>query len=190
MQKDQSVLRCFPAFTAKLFTKHRSIDMRLCRALFSAVAWRLIVLSLLSATGSSRLWAQVDPNIENGLHPFGSYVGSDIDTVSLTSGNLSLRIPLFSIPQRGNLKATVMIGLGRTSYYISPTCYTPQDTCTANWNPVGDYAGPSLFVDDGRADSFFNGGLRSVPLEILSAVNLALAVVLFRHPIADQHRLV
>ncbi len=45
--------------------------------------------------------AQQNPNLEQGLKPYGSYQGGNIDAVSLTNGNLSLQIPLVSYPQRG-----------------------------------------------------------------------------------------
>src|SRR5204862_797507 len=41
------------------------------------------------------------PQFEIGLKPYGSYHGGDIDSVSLTNGNLTLHIPLYSYPQRG-----------------------------------------------------------------------------------------
>ena len=45
--------------------------------------------------------AQDLPEFEIGLKPFGTYHGGDIDNVSITNGNLTLDIPLFSYPQRG-----------------------------------------------------------------------------------------
>jgi len=45
--------------------------------------------------------AQVSPNLEQGIKPYGSYHGGDIDSVSLLNGNLFVKIPLYSLPQRG-----------------------------------------------------------------------------------------
>ena len=48
-------------------------------------------------------FGQMAPNTENGIKSFGSYQGTDIDTVNLQSGNVAFHIPLFSYPQRGKL---------------------------------------------------------------------------------------
>jgi RHS repeat-associated protein len=45
--------------------------------------------------------AQQNANLEQGLKPFGLYQGGDLDSVSMTNGNLTLHIPLVSYPQRG-----------------------------------------------------------------------------------------
>jgi RHS repeat-associated protein len=43
----------------------------------------------------------ITPDIEEGMKPYGSFHGGDIDQVSLSSGKLELNIPLVSYPQRG-----------------------------------------------------------------------------------------
>lgn len=44
---------------------------------------------------------QVDVNVDQGLRPYGSFMGGNLDSISLTNGNLMLHIPLVSYPQRG-----------------------------------------------------------------------------------------
>jgi YD repeat-containing protein len=44
--------------------------------------------------------AQQNANLEEGLKPYGSFKAGQIDSVNLLNGNLSVRIPLFSYPQR------------------------------------------------------------------------------------------
>src|SRR5260370_6851564 len=56
----------------------------------------LVVLSLARGARAQQLY---DGN--QNLPPFGSFHGSDFDIVSLQNGNLHLRIPVLSIPQRG-----------------------------------------------------------------------------------------
>ncbi len=47
-------------------------------------------------------FAQTQPNVANGFHPYGSYEGGSIDSVNLQNGNLILHVPMpFSYPQRG-----------------------------------------------------------------------------------------
>jgi RHS repeat-associated protein len=45
--------------------------------------------------------AQVSPDLEQGMKPYGSYHGGAIDQVSLTNQNLTLQAPLFAYSQRG-----------------------------------------------------------------------------------------
>jgi RHS repeat-associated protein len=48
------------------------------------------------------LQAQTAPDLENGFKNYGSYHGSDIDTVNLMNGNLMVHIPMpWTYPQRG-----------------------------------------------------------------------------------------
>lgn len=63
------------------------------------VAGCLLLLCLFSFVPTSN--AQTDVNLEQGLSPYGSYMSSNMDSVSLTNGNLMVHIPLVSYPQRG-----------------------------------------------------------------------------------------
>lgn len=57
------------------------------------------LLLILTAT---LVCGQTEPNLETGFKPYGSYHGSDTDSVSLMSGNLTIHIPMGpSYPQRG-----------------------------------------------------------------------------------------
>lgn len=66
------------------------------RALLSLLSVALFSLAVAPAAR-----AQGDPTTEQGLKPYGSYQAGDIDNVSLTSGKLYVRIPLWTAPQRG-----------------------------------------------------------------------------------------
>lgn len=72
----------------------------------SAKLWVLLGVVL---AGSFSALAQNNPNEEQGLKPYDSFHGGDLDSVSLTSGALSLHIPLASFPQRGNLDLSFMM---------------------------------------------------------------------------------
>lgn len=61
----------------------------------------MIVFTVFLSFASTFAFAQADVNVEQGTKPYGSYMGGDIDSVSLTNGNLNLHIPLVSYPQRG-----------------------------------------------------------------------------------------
>jgi hypothetical protein len=59
------------------------------------------------------LRAQVDPMLEQGIKPFGGY-SSDFESISMVNGGLTIHIPLFSYPQRGN-KITLNLRLNYES---------------------------------------------------------------------------
>jgi hypothetical protein len=58
-----------------------------------SVALVVVVLSTLVV-------AQTQPALENGFKAYGSYDGSNLDTVNVMNGNLILHIPMpFTYPQ-------------------------------------------------------------------------------------------
>ena len=86
---------------------------------------------MLSITGV--LLAQNNPNLENGVVPFGSYDGGDFDSINLFTGNLAIHIPLFNYPQRGTLPGQVDIVSNTKNFYVLQTCNTQLETCTLAW---------------------------------------------------------
>lgn len=65
---------------------------------------RLFVFAILLVSFSfvrSPLRAQNNADVALGLTPYQSFHGGDIDAVNLTNGNLFVKIPLISYPQRG-----------------------------------------------------------------------------------------
>jgi hypothetical protein len=49
----------------------------------------LLILASLLSLFSGMLRAQDNPNLQNGLVPFGSYDGGNFDTINLSNGNLT-----------------------------------------------------------------------------------------------------
>src|SRR5690348_15745138 len=79
--------------------------------------------------------AQNDPSLDTGLKPYGSYHGGDLDSVSLTNGNLTLHIPLAGYPQRGNLGYTPrIIYNSKGGWYVVPNCNSTTGVCAPYWN--------------------------------------------------------
>ena len=73
------------------------------------------------------LFAQALPDIENGFKAYGSYDGSNLDTVNLMNGNLMLHIPMpFSYPQRGKINPRNLLTV--TSKGWSVQCNTPPNS--------------------------------------------------------------
>jgi RHS repeat-associated protein len=85
-------------------------------------------------------FAQNNPNEEQGLKPYDSFHGGDLDSVSLTNGGLVLHLPLASFPQRGNLDLSFMVRFSSKQWYVHTHCTNnPRggQNCTYNWAPMG-----------------------------------------------------
>src|SRR5581483_901280 len=67
----------------------------------SFVQFFVLVCFFLAVLAAAPCLAQTSPNLEQGFKPYGSYQGGNIDSVSLTNGNVILHIPIVSYPQRG-----------------------------------------------------------------------------------------
>jgi RHS repeat-associated protein len=107
------------------------------------VSSRLIGFVACIFTLCPSLFAQNNPNLENGLVPFGAYDGGDFDSINLYTGNLALHIPLFNYPQRGTLPGQIQIVGNTKSFYVVQTCNTQLQTCTLRWN-IPPTLGPQI----------------------------------------------
>src|SRR5258708_7998070 len=76
--------------------------------------------------------AQNNPNEEQGLKPYDSWHGGDLDSVSLTNGGLVLHIPLVSFPQRGNLDLSFSVVFSNKQWQK----HTAPKTGVVSWNPL------------------------------------------------------
>jgi YD repeat-containing protein len=75
--------------------------------------------------------AQTNPNLQTGLTPYGSFAGGGVDTVSLTNGNLTLHVPLFSYPQRGSQGVNGLLKYNGKEWYVYQICN--YGICTDTW---------------------------------------------------------
>ena len=85
--------------------------------------------------------AQTNVNEEQGIKPYDSFHGGDLDSVSMTNGGLVLHIPLVSFPQRGNLDLGFSVFASSKSWYMrvnAVECANPNDPngCTPFWVPI------------------------------------------------------
>jgi RHS repeat-associated protein len=90
----------------------------------------LAALTLL--TSSTALFAQLDP-MATDARPFAALDGSGIDAVSPVNGSVQVKIPLWSIQQRGNLSLDFFIRYASGSFSKTETCLPGvggQSTCT------------------------------------------------------------
>ncbi len=84
-------------------------------------SWVLAFCACLILLCSSVAIAQTTPDVEQGVKPYGSYHGGDIDSVNLSNGNLILHVPLLSYPQRGGqLPFTFYIQYNNKGYRAVP----------------------------------------------------------------------
>ena len=91
--------------------------------------------------GTVPVLAQTNVNEEQGMKPYDSFHGGDLDSISMTNGGMVLHIPLVSYPQRGNLDLTFSVYANTKQWYlrVNPVaCANPFDPngCTPVWVPI------------------------------------------------------
>lgn len=90
------------------------------------------------------------PDEEQGLKPFGTFDGSDIDSVSMTNGGVTIDAPVFSYPQRGDsIKLDFRIIYGDHNWQLSfcSTCKNGLGANVAAWaGGQGVYVNESQYM--------------------------------------------
>ena len=91
------------------------------RARYGRRATVLFLLLLFAFGGTSRLHAQEDQSGMLGIRPHATYHFGDIDSVDMLSGNVTVKIPLYSLPQRGdlNLNYSLVLNAGGWASYAA-----------------------------------------------------------------------
>jgi RHS repeat-associated protein len=105
--------------------------MARCRGVLSLYC-SVVVISLTLAAGAQTQGDSGDPSFTQGLKPYGSYHGGDIDIVSLENGKLDLHIPLLSYPQRGDLQMSFTVRYNNPVLNITQIpqgCTDPHVAC-------------------------------------------------------------
>jgi len=98
--------------------------------------WFLLAIVLM---GSASGLAQTNPDETQGLKPYDSWHGGDLDSVSLTNGGLVLHIPLLSYPQRGSLGLDFSLTYSNKQWTAMTKCVPNGQggqTCTSKWEPL------------------------------------------------------
>ena len=92
--------------------------------------WLSLAAMIVLCTLSS--YAQNDPNLEAGIKPYGSYQGTDIDTVNVMNGNVIVRIPFpANYPQRGALNDDLTLQFHAKGWHLIPLTGSTND----DWAP-------------------------------------------------------
>jgi len=133
----------------------------------------LIVALVSVIVVSSASSAQVNPNLETGFKPFGSYDPSTFDSINIPTGNLVLHIPLFEYPQRGTSDFQAFLTYNGKGWVVKEDCVT-VDNCTAfwSWNPntlSGGGGSLRLMSFAGPAERFTSSWRKVNALDIFTA---------------------
>jgi RHS repeat-associated protein len=113
------------------------------RRLFFAISFTLIVGLCHSAS------AQDVAGVEQGLKPYGSYHGGEIDNVSMSNFNPGIHIPLISYPQRGGkLNVGFELIFSNPSLVPHAQCYNfkPYTCYEADYTWYYSYFGAAGYV--------------------------------------------
>jgi len=79
-------------------------------------------------------FAQINPNLETGLMPYGSYDSSNFDSIDLATFDVTLHIPVLALPQRGSLRVVYGIVFNDKGWWVKQTCHGIYG-CTYQWEP-------------------------------------------------------
>lgn len=113
---------------------------------------RLRILPLILAMAVELCHAQTNPNTEIGILPYESADVSDVDTVGLFNGSLSVRIPILNFPERGSLKYLLQYRYDGKHFDIHQICDihgSHDDTdCITSWVAPTKYGDLFLSLED------------------------------------------
>src|SRR5258708_8046376 len=105
---------------------------------------KLVILAIILA-GSFSAVAQTNVNEEQGMKPYDSWHGGDLDSVSLTNGGLNLHIPLLAYPQRGSLDLSFGLRYSTKHWQVKVTCTSgTHPVCTYYWGIPRGVPGTSV----------------------------------------------
>jgi hypothetical protein len=100
---------------------------------------KLLLCAAVIMAGSTFLLAQANVDEAQGIKPYDSLHGGDLDSVSLTSGGLALHVPLASFPQRGNLDLSFGLYYSSKQWTVVANCTNNGNggqNCTYKWQPL------------------------------------------------------
>lgn len=120
----------------------------------------LLLLTSYALFATSVARAQQDPTTAQGLTPYGSFHGGDIDSVILINGKLNLHIPLISYPQRGGkLHAGFFVSYPNPSFSVQKVCAGYPTTCKTFWSFGGTGVQISTDLDITLSSTLDNNGV-------------------------------
>jgi hypothetical protein len=103
-----------------------------------------IVLFVFTLSVGADAQAPGDPTLTQGLKPYGSYSGGNVDLVSFEDGKLDLHIPLLSYPQRGKLQMNFTIRYNNPGYTLNQQCLPGQPPPPCTYYVTSNFTTPQL----------------------------------------------
>jgi YD repeat-containing protein len=136
----------------------------------SGKQWMAVVILLACSVAGV---AQTSPDLEQGMKPYGSYHGGNLDNISLTNGNLYFEAPLFSYSQRGDLAYPIVLRYNNKNFSIyQPPC-PPPTHCPVRQTVI---FGPSPVGGDSSSDgASVTLGFAGYPTTGGAAINTSLS---------------
>lgn len=102
---------------------------------------RLLVLTAILIAAGSFTSAQTNPNTDQGLKPYDSFHGGNLDSVRVTSGNLFFHTTEYSAAQRGKAALTFSLQYNNKGFRLQIVCVNGSK---GPWQmPVGSAPDPS-----------------------------------------------
>ena len=89
-------------------------------------------LLLFIASTFTPAYTQTNVNEEQGMKPYDSWHGGDLDSISMINGAMVLHIPLACFPQRGSLDLCFSVFSNTKNWQSIQYCI--WDTSIADWN--------------------------------------------------------
>jgi RHS repeat-associated protein len=83
----------------------------------SLLALRLVCLSVVVFGGAVAM-GQVSPDLDQGMKPYGSYHGGDLDHISMSNGNVFFLADLLAYAQRGELPYRIVLQYNNENFSI------------------------------------------------------------------------
>jgi len=114
---------------------------------------------------------------EQGIKPYGSFHGGEIDSVNLSNHHLELRIPLFSYPQRGGrLKLGFVARFHNAVWNEHTDCAATTNICIHQWQ----------FDSQPNVQIANENGVPSIDQQLISGGNTGSPVYLYSVRMADE----
>src|SRR5438876_7260545 len=139
--------RCFLKRETEM--KPRSFPLRAAQK----IAIGILMFVAFAIRTEAQSWTQYDqgtpPQHATGVSPFGSYISTEVGTVSLTNGALNIHLPLFTVGGRG---MSVPISLN----YSSKVWSVAKETDSNPWNGVESLAAYATYGDEGSWIGYYN----------------------------------
>ena len=92
----------------------------------SRLSMRLLALLVSAFAITHVCFAQDLPDVAQGLQPYATYHGGDLDQVSILNGGLTVRIPLMSYPQKGALSLSYSVIFNSFGFQDVAQCITSE----------------------------------------------------------------